>query len=64
MIINGDLKMMRKTLGIVLMVIGGIAAVVLLTYGGAILPHIVGPIIILIIGIILLALRRKENRHE
>jgi len=56
--------MVRKVIGIILTVLGGIGCVVLLTYGGAILPHIFGPLALMVIGLFLLTVRRRGKRNE
>ncbi len=55
-------KMNRKTIGTALVVVGGALIVVLLTGGGPILPHIVGPSILAVIGVILLTIKGKTNK--
>ena len=50
--------MLRKTIGTILLIAAGVIAVILLT-GGSLFPHIVGPIILAVIGVILLT-RRKN----
>jgi hypothetical protein len=59
-------KMIRKivgisqvVIGIILVAIGGFFIIVLLTGGGPILPHIVGPITVAVIGTLLLVFRRR-----
>ena len=53
--------MLRKIIGITLLVVGGFFIIVLLTYGGPVWPHIVGPITLAVIGLILLVLKRKNK---
>ena len=53
--------MIRKIIGIALLVIGGLIALVLLTYGGPIFPHIIGPIALTIIGSTILLFKRKAK---
>ena len=43
--------MMRKNIGIALILVGGFGMIVLLTYGGPVLPHIVGPATLAVIGL-------------
>jgi hypothetical protein len=47
--------MIRKISGITLVVVGGIMIIVLLTYGGPIFPHIIGPVLLTGIGGVLLS---------
>jgi hypothetical protein len=58
--------MIRKIIGITQLVIsiffiavGGFFIIVLLTDGGPILPHIVGPITVAAVGTLLLVFRRR-----
>ena len=44
--------MTRKVIGTVLLVIGVLGSIVLLTYGGPVLPHIVGPMVVAVIGLV------------
>lgn len=44
--------MTRKVVGTVLLVIGVLGCIVLLTYGGPVLPHIVGPMVVAVIGLV------------
>jgi hypothetical protein len=53
--------MNRKIIGAVLLVLGAIGAVVLLTYDGPVLPHIIGPTTVAIIGLVLLVLKPKTK---
>jgi hypothetical protein len=53
--------MSRKTIGIALLVIGGLGMVVLLTYGGPVLPHLIGPTTVAIIGLVLLLLKPRAK---
>ena len=53
--------MVRKIIGITLLVVGGFFIIVLLTYGGPIWPHIIGPITLTVIGAILLVLKGKTK---
>jgi hypothetical protein len=53
--------MNRKTIGAALLIIGGIGMVVLLTYGGPVLPHIIGPTTLALIGLVLLLLKGKAQ---
>ncbi len=56
--------MNRKTIGAALLVLGGIGMIVLLTYGGPVLPHIIGPTTVAIIGLVLLMLRPKAKEYK
>jgi hypothetical protein len=51
--------MTRKIIGTVLLVIGVLGCIVLLTYGGPVLPHIVGPATLAVIGAIVLLFKKK-----
>ncbi len=53
--------MIRKAIGTILVIAAGVLIVVLLTSGGPILPHIIGPITLAVIGVILLTLKKKAN---
>ena len=53
--------MVKKIIAIVLLVFGVLGSFVLLTYGGPILPHIVGPITALVVGLGLLFYKRKAK---
>jgi hypothetical protein len=52
-------KMARKIIGTVLLVLGGFVMIILLTYGGPIFPHIIGPAVVALIGGGLLGFNRK-----
>lgn len=43
--------MTRKIIGIVFLVIGVLGCIVLLTYGGPVLPHIFGPATLAVVGL-------------
>jgi hypothetical protein len=51
--------MTRKIIGTVLLVIGVLGCIVLLTYGGPVLPHIVGPTALVVLGAIALLFKKK-----
>jgi len=51
--------MIKKIVGGVLLAVGILGMIILLTYGGPILPHIIGPTVVAIIGGGLLAFNRK-----
>ena len=53
--------MVKKIIAIVLLVIGILGIFILLTYGGPILPHIIGPITAAVIGLVLLFYKRKAK---
>ncbi len=53
--------MVKKVLGVILMLVGVFIALVLFTYGGPIFPHLSGPIIFVTIGAILLLVKPKEK---
>ncbi len=50
--------MIRKTIGTILVVVGGILIVVLLA-SGMIFPHIIGPTLVTAVGAIVLGFPRK-----
>ncbi len=52
--------MVRKIMGITLLVIGGFFGIVLLI-GGLVWPHIIGPTTLVVIGVVLLAVKRKAS---
>ena len=54
--------MIKKTIGTVLIVVGGVLIVFLLTYGGPIFPHIIGPTVATAVGAILLAVKGKTGK--
>ena len=56
--------MNRKTIGVGLLVIGAIGMVVFLTYGGPVLPNIIGPTTVAIIGLVLLVLKPKAKEYK
>ena len=56
--------MNKKMIGAVLLVLGGIGMIVLLTYGGPVLPHIIGPTTVAIIGLVLLLLKPKAKEYK
>jgi hypothetical protein len=51
--------MVRKIIGTALLLIGGLIAAILFTYGGPVFPHISGPIVLGAIGTFLLVYKRK-----
>jgi hypothetical protein len=53
--------MIRKIIGTTLVIVGVVVAVLLLTYGGPILPHIIGPITGMVVGVALLAYKGKAK---
>ena len=53
--------MLRKIIGITLLVVGGFFIIVLLTYGGPVWPHIMGPSTLAVIGLILILLKGKTK---
>ncbi len=52
--------MIGKTIGIILLVLGVIGMLVLLTYGGPVLPHIVGPGASAVLGAALLVFKPRK----
>jgi hypothetical protein len=55
--------MVKKTIGIILLVIGGIFGIILLA-SGLVWPHIIGPTTLVAIGVILLTVKRKAGTQE
>jgi hypothetical protein len=53
--------MVKKVIGIILMLVGVFVALVLFTYGGPIFPHIIGPVVFVSLGAFLVWFRRKEK---
>jgi hypothetical protein len=51
--------MTRKNIGIALILVGVFGMIVLLTYGGPVLPHIVGPIVVTAIGLAAVFFKKK-----
>ncbi len=54
--------MIKKALGIIFVVVGGTLIVLLLTYGGPIFPHIIGPTALTALGVALVVIRGKGNK--
>jgi hypothetical protein len=52
--------MARKIIGTIMIVTGILGIIVLLTYGGPVLPHIIGPTTLAVIGAIVLLFKRKS----
>jgi hypothetical protein len=53
--------MTRKIIAIALLLLGGLGIIVLLTYGGPVFPHIIGPTTVAVIGAIVLLFKRKSK---
>jgi hypothetical protein len=53
--------MIRKMIGTILVLVGAFFMIVLLTGGGPVLPHIVGPATVTVLGAILLTFKRKAK---
>ena len=51
--------MTRKIIGTVLLLIGALIGIVLLTYGGPVFPHIIGPIVFIASGAFFLLSKQK-----
>lgn len=43
--------MLRNIIGVILLALGGLIGLVLLTYGGPVLPHLLGPIVLIGAGL-------------
>jgi hypothetical protein len=54
-------KMTREIIAIALLLLGGLGIIVLLTYGGPVFPHIIGPTTVAVIGAIVLLFKRKSK---
>ncbi len=50
--------MIRKIIASILLVVGILVALVLLTYGGPVFPHILGPAILTVTGLALLVVKK------
>jgi len=53
--------MLRKIIGISLVILGGLGIVILLFGGGPVLPHVIGPITLAVVGILILTFKRKAE---
>lgn len=53
--------MTRKNIGIALALVGVFGMIVLLTYGGPVLPHIVGPATLTVIGLVAVFYKGKAR---
>jgi hypothetical protein len=53
--------MTRKVIGGVLLVVGGSLIIILLAHGGPFFPHIIGPVVVAVIGIMLFAIKKKAG---
>jgi hypothetical protein len=51
--------MTKKIIGTVLLLVAALIAIVLFTYGGPVLPHIIGPIFFAAVGAFLLISKKK-----
>jgi len=51
--------MAKKIIGTILLILGVFIALVLFTYGGPVFPHLVGPIILVTIGLFLIFIKGK-----
>ncbi len=54
--------MVRKVAGWFLLAVGVLVGIILLTYGGPVFPHIIGPIVLLAAGAALLWLKKLPFR--
>ena len=54
--------MIRKIMGTILVILGGLGVVVLVFGGGPILPHVLGPITLAGVGTIVLAHKGKGRK--
>ncbi len=53
--------MTRKNIGIVLILVGVFGMIILLTYGGPVLPHIVGPATLAVVGLVAIFYKAKAK---
>jgi len=56
--------MLRKIIGTILVILGVLGVMVLIFGGGPILPHIIGPIALTIIGTLILVLKSKAKLND
>ena len=56
--------MAKKIIAIVLLVVGVLGIFILLTYGGAVFPHIFGPTTAAVIGLVLLLWKGKQKEEK
>ena len=56
--------MLRKIIGTILVILGVLGIVILIFGGGPILPHIIGPITLTIVGTLILVLKRKAKPND
>jgi hypothetical protein len=54
--------MIRKIIGGILAVLGAMLATVILTGGGPVLPHIIGPVVLISVGLILLLMKGSASK--
>ena len=54
--------MLRKVLGTIFVLVGGTLIMLLLTYGGPIFPHILGPSVLTAVGVALVAVKGKGKK--
>jgi len=54
--------MVRKGIGVVLVVVAAVIAFMLVTGGGPLIPHIVGPITLTVIGVVLLVWKKNPTQ--
>jgi hypothetical protein len=53
--------MIRKIIGTILVILGGLGIIVLIFGGGPVFPHVVGPTTLAIVGTLVLTLNRKTK---
>ncbi len=56
--------MLRKIVGIGLLVVGAFIFLVLLMGGGPLFPHVIGPLVLAVVGVILLTYRSKAKEFR
>lgn len=55
--------MARKIIGAILAVVGSLGAGILIA-SGMLFPHLAGPVVLIVVGVLLLVMKRKGERHE
>jgi len=53
--------MIRKAIGAILVIAAGVVAVLLIARGGPILPHILGPVVLAIVGVLHFTVKKKAD---
>ena len=53
--------MLRKIIGTMLVILGGLGIIILIFGGGPVLPHVIGPTALAVVGTLILTFKRKAN---